>query len=748
MPGTYRQRWEEIDKAGFVQPQVNITGFMPVISRKGRSDKPTLCQSEKDVLTNFGNPSSDYPSLFEAIAYCRKAPCWVVSGISDDALYGGVDVTALLASGFGAGRVSPDDIDYTSINTAGSDNQGQQDGKTQTWATTLTGIPLDSGTLKIKVGTGYLTVTDTAGVISGTDIDPTGTNTINYTTGTIDVKVNGTPGISEVYDIICEADTAGSLNNKYFWIFTSSKSYYIWFNVNSAGVDPVPTVPVGAPTIKTGVQVDLATGAINTAVATATQTKIHALADFTATIATATVTVTNVWGELIKEAEDGNTAWTIFTGFTPSVDGADSTGVMPRAGQEVIFEYVYNTDISTTVSHSFFASSPYADDLKIKVEWVTGSQFKLTLYKILGNVSETLREYEYSLIKEKNNFGRSIYIHDVFEGDVWLIPVINTVFNLTGDPFASFVDTTVSLSGGYRGTTPANSVITSTYDFLHKPNQYGAEIIMDPFGNDATTINTIIQTYQFFSQGITMIPQGEADATALVAVRSGLGLDTDDIGLYCNWSKIKDVYNDSYAWISNIGSIGGKYAWAAEKFGAESPAGVDQSGRYGGQLSDWRIVEMEFDFTEQINGDLQILDEAQINPFVFDEAYGLMARGDRTLQVSMSDTSYIGTKRLYKYIIKNIVLQILRKQEFKINDPDHRMKAKLMADDFMSPIYAAQYLREYHVICDESNNNDVMLEQRKFIIDIYVKVAPNSQFTLLKLTRMSQGMTLADILPG
>jgi hypothetical protein len=70
--------------------------------------------------------------------------------------------------------------------------------------------------------------------------------------------------VAEVTSIGCIPDSGGSLNNKYFVIYTGSNGtgYYVWMNVNSAGVDP-------APAGLTEVEITLATGATGTQVATA-----------------------------------------------------------------------------------------------------------------------------------------------------------------------------------------------------------------------------------------------------------------------------------------------------------------------------------------------------------------------------------------------------------------------------------------------------------------------------------------------
>lgn len=94
--------------------------------------------------------------------------------------------------------------------------------------------------------------------------------------------------VAEVTTVTCVADSAGSLNNKYFYIYSADDAiaYYVWYNVNSAGSDP-------AISGKTAVPVTLATGATAAQVATATAAALDALAAFVSTSSGAVVTVTN-----------------------------------------------------------------------------------------------------------------------------------------------------------------------------------------------------------------------------------------------------------------------------------------------------------------------------------------------------------------------------------------------------------------------------------------------------------------------
>lgn len=736
LTGSYRTGFLERDFSGFVLPSLDETGAMVVTSRKGRGDKPLKCTSEQDVIKYFGKPSSTYWNIFEAIAYARMAPIWVISAIGDNSLYGGVDVKETAVSAFGTGRVAPDNFVYTGVNTDGSHTAGTGNGKTAQFSGTITNVPIDEGTIVIKVGTTTLTASDSEGDISGSDINVGGTNTINYTTGAFDFTIDGTVGVSEETDIQCEADSSGSLNNTYWWIFTSTTSYYIWYDVSSGGTDPDPTVPSGAPATKVGIEVDIATDDTANTVASNTQSAIDGNAAFSATVSTDTVTVTHVGAEVVRDAEDGNTGWT--SPITVNTQGTDPTGAIPTNGATVTVEFVYNADLSSTVSHSFFTTSPYEDDLAAKITYVSGKKFKMTLYEIVDGVNIDIIDYEYSLEREKDKFGKSLYIFDVFDEDDYLIPVVNSSYTWAAPSFTASI---VSFSGGARGDDPAQSHRNTAWDQFKKVNKYPVTTFMDVGGVDQTKLINLRTNYQYYSHIISCVPMGNSVSDS-VTFREGLGIDDDHMSLYTNWHKIEDPYNNSFAWVSMVGSIGAKYALMSDVYDALSPAGIDEND-HGGQLISWKTIDTEYDYDDT---DLETLDNAQINPIIKDDLYGPMAYGDKTLQVDLSDTSFVGTRRLYNKIIKTVIQQVLRRQEFKNNDEAHRLRAKSLTENLLTPILGLQLLREAVVVCDTSNNTDLILDQRKFILDIYVKVTPNSQKVILRLTRLSQTQTTADFL--
>lgn len=112
--------------------------------------------------------------------------------------------------------------------------------------------------------------------------------------------------VAQRQTITTVADVAGSLNNDYFFIWSSSNEtkYYVWFNVASGGTDP--SIPDSI-----GVEVAISTGATASAVATAVATALDALVDFSATSISSVVTVMNALNGSANDAKEG-----VGTGFT------------------------------------------------------------------------------------------------------------------------------------------------------------------------------------------------------------------------------------------------------------------------------------------------------------------------------------------------------------------------------------------------------------------------------------------------
>ena len=709
----------ERDLSGFTNTLINSTGAMVLKSAKGKRT-PMYIQSKQDVLTLLGKPSAEYHGVFEAISFTKEAPLWVSCAVADDALYGGVDVGLDFVTGFGVGR-DWDTFNYGTVIKAEETDAGTGDGVEVTFTGTIANVPITQpDTFKVYVGGVLKDVTcDVLGNLTG---DAISAGTVNLTSGVYLITFDGVPGTYA--EVVTDIDGSTGYD-----LSLGGTDKYIKIMVDGV----IETINLGQSS--TRAKADIITD-INTA--------------FGKTVATSSTDFIAITGSIGRTS--GNVSIDDPDGFDSALDivfstagtaltdvGSGPTGSIPKYNEKIELYSQYQINATLLVSHSFFTTSPYQDDLAIKVSFVSGSRFTATLYQKYSRGYSEIDTYNYSLIQEKDAFGKSLYFADVFNENPYIQVKKNTSFVEIAYDLSATI--TVDFSGGTRGSDPLNSDYQDAWNNFRYGNKYKAKIFMDVYGTQAFLVNSIIQTYQEFAQGITCVPLGYS-ASAAVSYRSSLGLDSDDISLYHNWMKIQDDYNNSFAWISGVGSIGKKFAMMADVYDAASPAGIDENG-HGGQLSDWRVLEMEIDYTP---AELTSFYNAQINPIIFDEAYGVMAKGDQTLQVTNSDTSFIGTRRVYKYILEVVSKQILRKQEFKINDPLHRLMAKVQTDEFIQPIASDGWIREFRVVCDQSNNNDTVLNNREFILDLYIKITPNSQWIKLRLTRVGQSVNIEDLI--
>jgi hypothetical protein len=109
---------------------------------------------------------------------------------------------------------------------------------------------------------------------------------------------------AEITEVICVDDNAGSLNNKYFILYSGrdQTKYHVWFNVNSGGTDP-------SPAGSTPIEVALNTNDPKEVVALATKQQIDNLDDFTATVNLEVITITNEEKGLTTNSSDFNSGF-------------------------------------------------------------------------------------------------------------------------------------------------------------------------------------------------------------------------------------------------------------------------------------------------------------------------------------------------------------------------------------------------------------------------------------------------------
>lgn len=151
-----------------------------------------------------------------------------------------------------------------------------------------------------------------------------------------------TTGVFQVTNVTTVADSGGNLAGTYFTIDNANDitQYYIWYNVSGNGIDP-------ALPGKTGIRVNLVTNDTANTVATNTGAAITAQAgvDFTTSVTTNVVTVTNSFQGPSTNAFAGTSGFTV-TITTTGVSGNIITSVASINGINV-GSFIHGTGIPT-----------------------------------------------------------------------------------------------------------------------------------------------------------------------------------------------------------------------------------------------------------------------------------------------------------------------------------------------------------------------------------------------------------------
>lgn len=196
----------------------------------------------------------------------------------------------------------------------------------------------------------------------------------------------GTAPNPEVQDITLVADSAGSLNSTWFKFYTAGDAYgyYVWYNINSAGVDP-------APSGLTGIEVAGATNATANTLATATRAAIAAAVSSSLVSisgGTSHVIITNVQAGECTAASNG----TASPGFSYSVTTTGSFGtasglvVKVKKNSTVLMTLSQPTPTQPSLSGSVSFAATAGDSVTVVLSSLADADQALNAVKGIINI--------------------------------------------------------------------------------------------------------------------------------------------------------------------------------------------------------------------------------------------------------------------------------------------------------------------------------------------------------------------------
>ena len=327
------------------------------------------------------------------------------------------------------------------------------------------------------------------------------------------------------------------------------------------------------------------------------------------------------------------------------------------------------------------------------------------------------------------------------------IPTLDTAINYgLGSALTDSVMTS-DLGGGHDGATLGNSdflagydlfedKLTTEIDFLIAPS-YGTASNGATIVNDLTSIATdrkdCIVVASVDKSGVVGKTNAQQSANAVSFV-DGL-TKSSYLVVDNNYLKVFDKYNDKYINIPACSSTAG--LMAASDIIADpwySPAG-QRRGNYRG------VTDIIANPNQTQRDQLY---KAGVNPIANIPGSGLILFGDKTLESRPSAFDRINVRRLFIAIEKSIG-EAAKNVMFEFNDEFTRAEFTNIVEPFLRRVKGRRGITDFRVVCDDTNNNQEVIDNNQFVANIFVKPARSINFVQLNFVAVRTGVDFEEI---
>jgi hypothetical protein len=197
------------------------------------------------------------------------------------------------------------------------------------------------------------------------------------------------------------------------------------------------------------------------------------------------------------------------------------------------------------------------------------------------------------------------------------------------------------------------------------------------------------------------------------------------------WKYMYDSRNDVGRWIPMCSDSAGIVARTTNNRDPWfSPAGLNR-----GVLNS--VIKLALNPTRTQRDDLYA---HQINPVTTFPGEGAVLFGDRTLQTRPSPFDRIHVRRLMNVLEKQIATAA-KLQLFEFNDNFTQRSFVNLVEPFLRSVQARRGIESFSIVCDDTNNTQGVIDDGRFVADIFIK--PLNAINIVQLNFTAQSNTAA-----
>ena len=300
------------------------------------------------------------------------------------------------------------------------------------------------------------------------------------------------------------------------------------------------------------------------------------------------------------------------------------------------------------------------------------------------------------------------------------------------------VGTSVSSATNVGGIDLTNSTSSGSVAFIRALNA-----ISNPLEYDYNVLTTpgVTQTYgsSVISRAKEIIEDRSdafyiADLTWITdtkdtAVEYASLYDSSYMGTYYPWVQVIDSSTNKPLFVPPSVVMSGVYAFndsiAAEWF---APAGLNRGG----------ITEAINLYERLKREDMDKLYNGKVNPIVSFPGQGIVAYGQKTLQVKSSALDRINVRRLL-INLKKFVSSTSRFLVFEQNTTQTRDRFLGLVEPYLDEVQQNQGLFAYRVVVDETVNTPEVIDRNQLVGKIFIQPARAAEFIVLDFNVLPTG---------
>ena len=221
------------------------------------------------------------------------------------------------------------------------------------------------------------------------------------------------------------------------------------------------------------------------------------------------------------------------------------------------------------------------------------------------------------------------------------------------------------------------------------------------------------------------------EATVQEAIDSVEDMDSNYAGTYYPWLKMYDVDNTKYMWAPITVFMPAVFAFN-DKVGAPwyAPAGLNRGG----------ISEATQVYTRVTQAERDNLYDGRINPIVTFISQGIVAWGQKTLQVKASALDRINVRRLL-IELKKYIASATKYLVFEQNTIQTRTRFLNIVNPYLDSVQQKQGLYTFKVIMDETNNTPDVIDRNEMVGTIWLQPTKTAEMIKIDFNITPTGAT-------